>query len=109
MAWTVNDTLIHIEIDEEGSNHEDDESRIIAIHSASNCKNHVCIRFNPDKSLDGSPPCLTRRNVSSGERVYSKNEIEWDFRMKKLIPEIRKAFVSALHSESVCGKRKLCF
>ena len=109
MAWIICDTLLHIEIDEYGSEHEDDDHRISEIHSASNKKNHVCIRFNPDKGSDGSPPCLKKVQLSTGESVYNKNPKEWDKRMNILIPEIRNAYRSALENESVCGKRKLCF
>ena len=109
MAWEINDTLLHIEIDEDGIIHEDDDQRIVEIHSASNKKNHVCIRFNPDKSIDGSPPCMKKITLSTGESVYDKNPREWDRRMNKLIPEVRNAYEDALANKSVCGKRKLCF
>ena len=109
MAWEINDTLLHIEIDEDGINHEDDDQRLAEIHSASNKKNHVCIRFNPDKSKDGSPPCMKQVTLTNGESVYSKEEKEWNKRMNKLIPELRNAYEDALVNKSVCGKRKLCF
>ena len=109
MAWEINDTLLHIEIDEDGINHEDDDQRLAEIHSASNKKNHVCIRFNPDKSKDGSPPCMKQVTLTNGESVYSKEEKEWNKRMNKLIPELRNAYEDALVNKSVCGKHKLCF
>ena len=109
MAWEICDTLLHIEIDEDGDSHEDDDQRIVAIHSASNKKNHVCIRFNPDKSKDGSPPCLKRTTLSNGMSVYSGTPIEWEKRMNILVPEVRQAYENALVYKSVCGKRKLCF
>ena len=109
MAWEINDTLLHIEIDEDGINHEDDDQRLAEIHSASNKKNHVCIRFNPDKSINGSPPCMKKITLKNGESVYNKDPKEWDRRMNKLIPELRNAYEDALVNKSVCGKRKLCF
>ena len=109
MAWEINDTLLHIEIDEGGIIHEDDDQRIVEIHSASNKKNHVCIRFNPDKSIDGSPPCMKQITLPNGESVYDKNHKEWNKRMNILIPEVRNAYEDALVNKSVCGKRKLCF
>lgn len=95
IVWIVNDTLIHVEIDENGNSHEDDETRLVSIHWASGCKNHICIRFNPD----GSPPCLKLQTLCNGERVYSRI----------LIPEIRNIFDECLGGKTVCGKRKLCF
>jgi len=109
MAWIVNDTLIHIEVDEDGEGHEDNDERIVGIHSASNCKNHVCIRFNPDDSYSGNTPCLKVRQLCNGEPVYERCPIEWDRRMSILIPEVRAAYENALNSKSICGKRKLCF
>ena len=109
MAWEINDTLLHIEIDEGGINHEDEDQRIVEIHSASNKKNHVCIRFNPDKSIDGSLPCMKQIMLSNGESVYDKNPKEWNKRMNILIPEVRNAYKNALVNKSVCGTRKLCF
>ena len=109
MAWEIHDTLLHIEIDEGGVNHEDDDHRLVEIHSASNKKYHVCIRFNTDKSIDGSPPCMKKIMLSTGESVYDKYTEEWDRRMNKLIPEVRNAYEDAMANKSVCGKRKLCF
>ena len=109
IAWSVNDTLIHVEIDENGESHEDDDTRLVAIHSASNCKNHICIRFNPDESSKWGFPCLIKKTLCNGERVYSRHPTEWSRRMGILIPEIREVFEKCLDGKSVCGKRKLCF
>ena len=109
MAWEIHDTLLHIEIDEGGVNHEDDDHRLVEIHSASNKKYHVCIRFNTDKSIDGSPPCMKKITLSTGESVYDKDTEEWGKRMNKLIQEVRNAYEDAMTNKSVCGKRKLCF
>jgi len=108
MIWGINDTLLHIEIDEGGIKHEDDDHRLAEIHSASNKKNHVCIRFNPDKSIDGSPPCMEKK-IQNGEPVYTKNDKEWDKRMNILIPIVRNAYEDALVNKSVGGKIKVCF
>ena len=109
MAWEINDTLLHIEIDEDGINHEDDDQRLAEIHSASNKKNHVCIRFNPDKSKDGSPPCMKKITLKNGEPVYDKDPDEWDKRMNILIPIVRNAYEDSLVNKSVGDKIKVCF
>ena len=109
MAWEINDTLLHIEIDEGGIIHEDDDQRLAEIHSASNKRNHACIRFNPDESIDGSPPCMKRKRLSNGEYVYDKNTKEWNKRMDVLIQTVRNAYECALSNKSVCAKVKVCF
>jgi len=109
MAWEINDTLLHIEIDEDGIIHEDDDQRLIEIHSASNKKNHVCIRFNPDESIDGSPPCMKKITLKNGEPVYDKDPDEWDRRMNILIPIVRNAYEDAMANKSVGDKIKVCF
>lgn len=110
MAWIVKDTLIHVEIDEAGDSHEDNDLRIIGIHSATDAKNHICIRFNPDKSSDGHQPCLKKTHLCNGEKVFEKNEQEWNRRMEILIPCIRNILKKSLKNENVVtGEIKLCF
>lgn len=56
MAWGIQDTLLHVEIDENGENHEDDDSRFVDIHAASGLKNNQ--------------PCLKKSRLASGDQVY---------------------------------------
>ena len=110
MAWGVNDTLIHVEIDEKGEDHEDDTERIVAIHAASNLSNHVLIRFNPDKSSDGDKSCLKKTKLRNGDKAYKRDISEWDRRIPVLIENVREAFNQAMSGEGVStGKRKLFF
>ena len=110
MAWGVKDTLIHVEVDEGGEDHEDNTLRIVDIHAASNLKNHVLIRFNPDKTVDGAKPCLKRSRVASGDRVYRMYEPEWNKRIPVLIESVRKALHEATGNKNVdTNKRKLFF
>jgi len=110
MAWMINDTLFQIEIDEEGLAHEDDDTRLVGIHAASGAKNHICIRFNPDKYGD-NPSCFQNRNLVNGSRVFNRHPTEWDRRMDILISNIKDVFEKCVcgKGESVCGKRKICF
>ena len=110
MAWNVEDTLIHVEVDEEGDDHEDNNLRIVDIHAASGLKNHVLIRFNPDRTRDGEEPCLKRTNMPNGDQVYRLYEPEWNRRIPVLIDNVREAFNDALENIDVnTKKRKLFF
>lgn len=110
IAWAVKDTLIHIEIDEQGGSHEDDQNRIIEIHSASNLKNHILIRFNPDSTSDGDVSCFKRANLRNGDKAFRMHEPEWNKRIPVLIENVRDALNEALENKNVtCGKGKLFF
>ena len=110
IVWGVKDTLIHVEIDENGEKHEDDMERIVSIHVASGRLYHVLIRFNPDKTSDGDPPCLKKIHLYNGDRAYNKHISEWDRRIPVLIESVRRAFNEALENKIVStGKRKLFF
>ena len=110
MAWAVKDTLIHVEIDEDGKGHEDNTERIVGIHAASNLLNHKLIRFNPDKSSDGSKSCFLETQLSNGDRAYKRNLPIWNQRIPVLVQNVREAFNDALENVNVTtGKRKLFF
>ncbi len=110
MCWIVNDTMIHVEIDEDGNQHEDDDDRLVAIHSATEATNHICIRFNPDKTQN-HPPCLKKIRTCGGEHILRKNDFEWERRICVLIRNIREVFEKCLDNQGcdIAGKRKLFF
>jgi len=107
MAWIINDTLLHIEIDERGPKHEQSLIRISSIHGATDCKDHVCIRFNPDK-VNEKPSCFIEVNSDKG-LIWSRHKTEWSLRMDVLVSEVKSAFEDALSKNSKCGIRKLFF
>lgn len=110
MAWSVSDTLIHVEIDEGGENHEDNETRLVDIHAASGLMNHILIRFNPDNTEEGQEPCLKRIRTKKGDDTYRLYEPEWNRRIPVLIDSIKKAFDQSLENKVVnTKKRKLFF
>lgn len=110
MVWGVNETLIHVEVDENGRTHEDDTERIVAIHSASNLSNHILIRFNPDKTSDGEQPCLKKTRLHNGDRAYIRYMPEWERRIPILVNSVRNSFNEAIENLNVTtGKRKLFF
>ena len=110
MAWKVNDTLIHVEVDENGKGHEDDMERIVGIHAASNASNHILIRFNPDKTSEGYEPCLKRTVLKNGDNAYIRHLPEWERRIPVLIESVKNALKEALENVNVTtGKRKLFF
>lgn len=109
MAWRVKDTLLHVEIDEKGEGHEDNEDRLLELHAVSGCKNHALIRFNPDESVNGDEPCFKTQKFPSGH-VFKLYEPSWNHRIPILISTIRKAFDQALENVEVdTRKRKLFF
>ena len=110
MVWIVNDTLIHIEIDEWGNKHEDNLERLVGIHAASGLMYHSCIRFNPDPYED-YPACLKRTQTRSGEPVYRRNTYEWDRRIPILVEKMKQVFEACIQGSGslVAGKVKLCF
>ena len=110
MVWKVNETLIHVEIDEDGKAHEDDEERVIGIHAASGCSRHVLIRFNPDKSSSGRPSCLRRVNLKSGQVALNTNQKEWDVRIPVLVKHVKEAYQKSIEGiDVVPWKYKLFF
>jgi len=109
MAWGVNDTLIHVEIDERGEGHEDNIERIVAIHAASNLSNHKLIRFNPDRSSDGSQSCFIETKLRNGDRAYKRNLIEWNRRIPILVESVRDAFNNAIENVNVSTKKRKLF
>lgn len=104
MAWGIKDTLIHVEVDEDGEDHEDNTERIVAIHAASNLSNHVLIRFNPDTSSSGEKPCLKRTKLRNGDRAYSKDLSEWNRRIPVLVETIKEAFDQSIENVNVVTK-----
>ena len=108
MCWGVKETLIHVEIDENGDNHEDDSSRLLDIHGSTNFKNHVVIRFNPDSTEDGREPCF-KSIKKSGENMLRLYQPEWDRRIPELIHSVKNAFHDSLENKNVCTKKRKLF
>jgi len=110
MVWKIGDTLLHVEVDENGLKHEDNDERIVSIHSASGCKFHICIRFNPDRSTYRPDPCFLIRK-KNGATWYKKNIDEWNYRIPILIQHLKESFRSCIEDgDNVkSGKIKLFF
>lgn len=111
VMWRINETLLHVKVDEEGDHHEDNNDHIIGIHAGSGCKYHILIRFNPGKSSGGRPPCIRRKRGRSGGDYYEKVEAEWNHRMPILIAEVKSAFKACLSEgeNMACRKKRLFF
>ena len=109
MVWKIKDTLIHVEVDENGEGHEDNTERIIAIHAASNLPNHKLTRFNPDKSTNGSPSCFEETQLRNGDRAYKRNLPEWRRRIPVLVKHIRDDYDNAMENVNVTTKKRKLF
>lgn len=96
MVWKIRETLLHVEIDEGGEDHEGSRERIVGIHAASGCKYHICIRFNPDRTATGRPPCMRGIKMQMGRDVYERDEHEWQHRMPLLVAEVKSAYKSCM-------------
>jgi hypothetical protein len=76
---------IHLEIDEHGKAHEDNDSRIAEIHNGLQTKWSWLVRFNPGPSSDGRSACVVRRVRANGDRYFERADgPEWDHRMNDL-------------------------
>jgi len=71
MYWFIKRIGIHLETDEHGLDHEDDDHRIAQIHSASGMDGTFLIRFNPDEYVDADGnevlSCFRRFRLSTGD------------------------------------------
>jgi hypothetical protein len=81
MYWFIKQIGIHVEIDEHGLDHEDDDHRVAQIHAASGMDGTYIMRFNPDEYLDVDgntvPPCFRRFRLSTGDpRLEATPEFE---------------------------------
>jgi hypothetical protein len=81
MYWFIQQIGVHVEIDEHGLDHEDDDHRVAQIHAASGMDGTYLMRFNPDEYLDVDgntvPSCFRRIRLSTGDpRLEATPEFE---------------------------------
>jgi len=71
MYWFIQQIGIHLEIDEHGIDHEDDDHRVAEIHTASGMDGTLLIRFNPDEYVDEAgnevSSCFRRFRLCTGD------------------------------------------
>jgi len=98
MYWFVGNVGIHVEIDEHGGKHEDDEHRVAEIHAASGMDGTYLVRFNPDEysDVDGItiPSCFRRLRLSTGEPRLEATS-EFGRRVDSLETELRNVLRKA--------------
>lgn len=81
---------LHLEVDESGKRHEDNEGRVAMIQGSMLADMSWLIRFNPGRSSDGRPPCVILKKEVDGTRKYEKAKgNEWDHRMTVLADLVR--------------------
>jgi hypothetical protein len=90
---------LHLEIDEQGNSHEDNDTRVADIQQGFDCDELWLIRFNPDKGQDDPTPCVKVRKDKNGDRVYQAEEGEFERRMRILTSTILKIYNRILAGE----------
>jgi len=80
MYWFIGHIGIHLEIDERGLDHEDDDHRVAEIHTASGMDGTFLIRFNPDEysNKDGNKvsSCFRHIRLATGPRLRATPEFK---------------------------------
>lgn len=81
---------LHLEVDESGKEHEDDDARVAEIHGGDEAGASWLVRFNPGPSADGRPACVRRKVTADGDKKYERADgPEWDHRMRALAEVVR--------------------
>ena len=70
--WVINETLLHLEVDEGGNAHEDDDGRLAAIFASSEMRFHRVIRINVDQDHTGGTSGSFKR-----VRLQGSGELAW--------------------------------
>jgi hypothetical protein len=98
MYWFIRGIGIHLEIDEHGLDHEDDDHRVAEIHSASGMDGTFLTRFNPDEYVDAQgnarESCFRRFRLPTGDPRI-KATPEFGPRMDVLEAELRRVLQAA--------------
>lgn len=77
VLWQVGYTLLHVEVDETAT-HEDDRSRLMRLHAATDAVNHIVVRIHTH-GYDKYKPCVIKSQIQ-GEWVVSCRQKEFDRR-----------------------------
>jgi hypothetical protein len=88
---------LHIELDENGSVHEDNDDRLRKIHNASLMDGTYVIRINPDEHISGGnefEACFQRIVLTNGPVLMSTLEFERRFQI--IESEIRRVMELAI-------------
>jgi hypothetical protein len=92
-------SAIHLEIDEDGDRHEDNDERVAQLQECMNVSESWLIRYNSGATTD-RPSSVTRKRLSDGNFVYQRcTGPEWDLRMTELVAKI-----SEIHAHIVGGE-----
>jgi hypothetical protein len=90
---------LHLEIDEGGKSHEDDDTRVADIQQGFDCDELWLIRFNPDKGRNDPQACMKVRLDQNGDRVYKRVKVEFDRRMDVLTSTVLEVYNRILDGE----------
>ena len=81
---------MQFELDEDGSNHEDCDTRVASIHSACGTKYHRLIRASAN--AEAMDKCVKIRIMPNKDKVYQAVEPEFSRRVNIICEELQKAW-----------------
>jgi hypothetical protein len=89
-VYAESNCSMHFELDETGSAHEDNESRVVQIHAALGTLHHRLVRVNSDTT--SGRPCVKRRRLSNGNLGFEAIEPEFSLRVSTMCDTLKAAW-----------------
>jgi hypothetical protein len=89
---------LHLEIDEQGKKHEDNDTRVADIQQGYDCDELWLVRFNPDIGKSDPTACMTVTH-RGGERLYQAVDGEFERRMGILTNTVLQIYNRILDGE----------
>jgi hypothetical protein len=91
---------LHLEIDEIGNRHEDDDGRIAHIQQSMGVTESWLVRFST-KCTGDRPSCVKRKKLNNGNTAMQRVDgPEWDERMEKLTNVVRQIYQQIVLGQS---------
>jgi hypothetical protein len=100
--FNINDSLVavHLEIDENGDRHEDNDHRVAQIQNSMNVQDSWLIRYNSGSTYERKSS-VQRKRLSNGNTVYQRSKSdEWDLRMDTLVQTLTAIYNKIKAGES---------
>jgi hypothetical protein len=99
--FNVNERVItlHLEVDEDGAQHEDDDSRVAVLQCSMGAHESWLVRFNTAKTVD-RPTSVRRKRLSNGNHTFERAGDEWEYRMHLLCEKLRNICTCIANGDS---------